>query len=262
MCRLMFVPASAKVSRKQLLTQMHALVKSCGGDGNGMAHVSPTGDVVIRKGAKLSAADMVDDIITHQKKGNHTIWHTRKVSVGWVDDSQCHPFEIKGRKMRGVLAHNGTWRDGAVLAHWLGCGSDTAALARMLGKFGAAQLLADYIFPSSGVFLIADTTEPGEPEFRAIHKYGDLEYCQKTGIYASEFSLSWQWWNQTYSVREGTHNLLFAPSRKQSAQWVSTAGGYKQVYSPIAKTETRSAGIDDYDPSGRYRLYGWDREGD
>lgn len=211
MCRLAYIPGKAKVNRTDLVDLLHMLEKSCGGDGNGFFAVSPTGEVFSEKGLKLDCCTIVAKVWKLIKNGWDVYFHTRKVSVGWKSDSQCHPFKIEGKKFSGWLCHNGTWRDGVPLANYLGCGSDTAALSKVIGKFGIEGAEKRDLFPSSGIFLIYGSENGETPIHRVIKKAGDLQYCPKTGIWASEFDKDWPHWSQVYTATVGKH-LLCKPA--------------------------------------------------
>jgi hypothetical protein len=218
MCRLAYIPGKAKVNRNDLTCLFEMLEKSCGGDGNGYFAVSPTGEVVSEKGLKLDANAIIIKTWKLIRQGWDLYFHTRKVSVGWKSDSQCHPFRIDGKKFQGWLCHNGTWRDGIPLANYLGCGSDTAALAKVIGKFGIEGAEKRDLFPSSGVFLIYGSENGETPIHRVIKKAGDLQYCPKTGIWASEFDNTWPNWSQVYTSTHGKHLLC-----KPAPQYVAPA---------------------------------------
>jgi len=209
MCRLMFIPAGCKVSRKLLRAQFDALEHSCGGDGNGYfaVRVNDRGQVEskLMKGLKLSNGRIVREVYPLIKAGWSVYYHTRKVSVGWLSDEQCHPFAISGRKFKGTLVHNGTWFDGHVLAKFLGVGSDTAALAKSIGMFGIDELEKRELFPKSGVFLLFGGHPTETPTHRVLKLSGDLEYCPTTGAWASEFCAGWV--GKTYNVENGRHSL-------------------------------------------------------
>lgn len=206
MCRLAYIPPKAKVSKRDLIELFEYLTLQCGGDGNGFVLVNPDGSTTAEKGVKLENTDIVKKTYPTIRKGGSLIWHTRKVSVGWVSDSQCHPHQIRGRKARGHLVHNGTWYDGATLAGYLGCGSDTAALARVIGKFGVKGAENRGLFPKSGIFLLEL-----DGELRAIKKGGDLYYCPKSGVFASDFPFWWVGANEAWEVATGSHSLLSPP---------------------------------------------------
>lgn len=211
MCRLAYIPAGVKCNRNDLCNLFEMLEKSCGGDGNGFVAIGPNGEEYSEKAVKLTSDDIVKKTWRLLRKGWSLYFHTRKISVGWSSDKQCHPHRIKGDKFVGWLCHNGTWNDGVPLANYLGCGSDTAALARCIGKFGIEGAEKRNLFPKSGVFLIYGS-ENGETSIhRVVKKSGDLQYCPKTGIWASEFDKDWPYWSQVYTSTIGKH-LLCKPA--------------------------------------------------
>lgn len=222
MCRLAFVPPKCKVSKGELFDLFDYLELQCGGDGNGYVLSFPDGTSLSEKGVKLSSKDILKKAFPSIRKGAGMLWHTRKVSVGWISDRQCHPHPISGGKAKGHLIHNGTWYDGATLASYLGCGSDTAALAKVIGKFGIKEAERRGLFPKSGVFLLEL-----DGELRAIKKGGDLYYCRRTGVFASDFPF---WWPDldkcTYEVDAGSHSLL-APPPQAPPRAITVGKAYK-----------------------------------
>lgn len=207
MCRLAFIPGQAPITKAQLLCLLDDLEVSFGGDGNGYVMISPKNQIKHSKGIKLNNETIANENYKLIRQGWAMYYHTRKISVGWADDNQCHPFEIKGPKFRGYLCHNGTWADGGVLARYFKCGSDTAALAKLLGKFTVEELKAMDLFPHSGVFLIYGA-KPGEtPTHKVIKQSGDLAYCGKSKVWASEFDNDWVYTRSTYKVDNGQYML-------------------------------------------------------
>ena len=214
MCRLAYLPGNSKVNYAAMGCLFKSLEASCGGDGNGYVAVSPEGQVLSNKGIKLSVAQIVKQTYKLMRSGWSIYFHTRKVSVGWLEDDQCHPFEIRGKAFKGWLCHNGTWSEGSVMAKYFECGSDTAALARLIGQFGLKKLKEMKLFPSAGVFLLYGSSPRDMPMHRVLHIFGDLEYCPKTGVWASNFDQSWEHWNDTYNVEYGRHMLNKQPPKK------------------------------------------------
>lgn len=230
MCRLAFIPAKAPISRKNLESFLKQLEKSFGGDGNGYAAISPDGTVLIKKSLKLSCEIMAKEIHALKNQGWSIYFHTRKVSVGWHSDAQCHPFKIEGQEWHGTLCHNGTWMDGSVLAKYLNTGSDTATMAYLIGELGLETMDQRKLMPKSGVFLLYGG-KPGEtPTHNVLHLGGSLEYCPKTGVWASEFFKDWPHYHETIYVEEGSHSLEKpAPQRTFTKSYTSAGyGGYYQ----------------------------------
>jgi len=170
----------------------------------------------------LTTAQIVKQTYKLLRNNWSIYFHTRKVSVGWLDDSQCHPFEIKGKYFKGYLCHNGTWYDGGTMAKYFGCGSDTAAFARLIGSFGLKKLKDIKPFPTSGVFLLYGSKPSQVGLHRVINISGDLEYCPKTGVWASEFDKGWDHYQDTYHVAVGRHMLDKAPPKRVFASQSSS----------------------------------------
>lgn len=242
MCRLAFVPGKAKINYKELLDLFSNLEASCGGDGNGYAAISPDGANILNKAVKLTNAQIVKETYKLIRSGWSVYYHTRKISIGWSDDSQCHPFKINGRKFKGYLCHNGTWHDGGVMAKYFNVGSDTAAFAKLIGEFGLKALQERKLFPSSGIFLLYGSHPKGQPLHRVLNIGGDLEYCPKSGIWASEFHNEYKYWNDTYSVSTGRH-MLEKPAPKKVIQTISpkTNGFVRQYASDLDSSWFRKA---------------------
>jgi len=208
MCRLAFIPGRAKITKAQMLNLLDDLEVSFGGDGNGYVAISPTSkNIKHSKAVKLNNERIVNETYKLIQRGWALYYHTRKISVGWSSDTQCHPFKISGPKFKGYLCHNGTWFEGSTFAKYFKCGSDTAALAKLIGTIGIQGLKDRELFPSSGVFLLYGAGPNETPTHKVIKVSGDLEYCNKTGIWASEFDNAWEYKNQCYKVAYGSHML-------------------------------------------------------
>lgn len=222
MCRLAFIPARTKISRKQLASFFNQLECSFGGDGNGYAAISPDGTVTIGKGVKMSTDQIAGEAIKLNRAGYAIYFHTRKISVGWSSNDQCHPFRIDGPSWDGSLCHNGTWTEGAPLAKYLCTGSDTATLAYLIGEIGLPEIKNRDLMPRSGIFLLYGG-KPGEAKMHTVLNLGgSLEYCPKTGVWASEFFKDWPNYNLTYSVEQGAH-MLEKPAPKSKRPVITTS---------------------------------------
>ena len=95
--------------------------------GFGMAWVGQaTGDVIIDKGwMDLNKAMAQYKHVAENWKNadRHMLLHFRAATVGKIDESNCHPFKVKG----GAMIHNGTfWRDAKATK------SDSQMLAEMM----------------------------------------------------------------------------------------------------------------------------------
>lgn len=228
MCRLAFIPADAVVSRARLVRLFEYLESTCGGDGNGWVAVAGDGsEYQTCKSLELSARQAAHDVHRLKRQGYHCYFHTRKVSVGWLSDSQCHPHEVSGPAWDGYLCHNGTWSDGAPLARYLRVGSDTAALAHLLGRHDIDDLEKRRLFPVSGVFLLTGTPR-GESSVvhRVLKLSGDLWYCPDSSIWASDFPLEWDANKpglSVFEVQTGRHNLLKVAPKAPVKHWKSAS---------------------------------------
>lgn len=219
MCRLAFIPAKVKLSRKQFASFFSQLEGSFGGDGNGYSFVGPDGTVSVRKGVKMSCEQIAAEAHALNRQGNAIYFHTRKISVGWSSNDQCHPFKIDGPSFEGALCHNGTWSEGGTLAKYLCTGSDTATLAHLVGEIGFKELESRKLMPKSGIFLVYGGIPGQVKNHMVLNLGGSLEYCPKTGVWASEFFKDWPAYSETYRVEEGSH-LLEKPAPK--AKFAST----------------------------------------
>lgn len=235
MCRLAYFPANTPVTRDDLLTHLNQLEKSMGGDGNGYVAIGPNGEMLLNKGVKLANKKIVNTIYPLIQQGWSVYYHTRKISIGWGCDAQCHPFEIDGDSFSGALCHNGTWMDGGTLAKYLQTGSDTATLAYLIGELGLDELEKRKLIPSSGVFLLYGA-EPGETkQHKVLLQGGSLEYCPKSGVWSSEFFKDWPYYNDTYDVEKGRHMLEKQPPKAKYQSWTNYSGGNYQYrsYTPV-----------------------------
>lgn len=78
-----------------------------GGHGNGICLIYNDGSYYINKGVGLTNKEIVNNIMAEINNIKWVIYHTRLASVGSISDSNCHPFEDRGR----VIAMNGTERN-------------------------------------------------------------------------------------------------------------------------------------------------------
>ena len=246
MCRLAYIPGGAKVGYQNMISLYSSLEKSCGGDGNGYVAVSQEGQILSNKGLKLTPAQIVKQTYKLVRDGWSVYFHTRKVSVGWLDDDQCHPFEIRGKMFHGWLCHNGTWFDGGVMAKYFGCGSDTAAFARLIGQFGLKKLKEIKLFPTSGVFLLYGASPKNVGLHRVLNISGDLEYCPVTGVWASEFGQEWKHWDTTYHVATGRHMLDKAPPKRTASTVGYYTGGKSCTWEPSPQSKPTQPRFNQY----------------
>lgn len=239
MCRLAFFPSGTRLKLEKLTNFLKALEKSFGGDGNGFAAISPTGGLTINKAVGLECDDMAKEMFDLLNLDWSVYFHTRKTSIGFTTDEQCHPFRIKGPAWQGSLCHNGTWRDGEILAKYWGVGSDTAAFAQLIGDIGLEEIEKRKLMPSSGVFLLYGAPPGQKPQHSVLKIGGSLEYCPETKIWASEFPKDWDYWKDTYSVKTGTMSLLKKPERgyatttynyNNRSNFGTTYNGYNSSY--------------------------------
>jgi hypothetical protein len=215
MCRMIAIDGSAgksrTISKASIEDSFCELELSMGGDGNGMLWKLPRSkEWRVEKGLKFSAEKAAGIAYRVINSGGKVLYHSRKVSVGWLDDSQCHPHRINGRKFSGWLTHNGTWHDGVAIATYLGLGSDTQALARVIGKFGLDESRKAGLFPSRGAFfLVSDNGD-----VRVIVANGDMVWSDDNGhrIWSSEpVSMSSMDWK---NVANGDYHLHEVPTVK------------------------------------------------
>lgn len=100
MCRLAYI-GSNKVDKNLLKELFKQLEKSMGGDGNGVGGYTDK-QPFIAKTIKLSGEEFAD-IWADFEWDNGFVFHTRRASVGNIDNENCHPF-IWGNT---ITIHNG-----------------------------------------------------------------------------------------------------------------------------------------------------------
>lgn len=213
MCRLAFFPSGTRLDKSVLTDFLKGLEKSFGGDGNGFAAISPSQTLTLRKAVGLDCEDISNEIYDLMNLDWAVYFHTRKTSIGYTTDEQCHPFAIKGPHWIGTLCHNGTWSKGETLARYFDVGSDTAAFAKLIGELGLKEIERRKLMPESGVFLLYGAAPGEKPQHSVLKIAGSLEYCPETKIWASEFPRTWEHWAKTYTVKTGSHSLLSVPEK-------------------------------------------------
>jgi len=244
MCRLAFFQTgnedgyALRVDDVQWL--LDYLVSSNGGHGNGCAVFDPdTGALLdLVKHVRMSTRRCARMIVNARATGHVALWHTRLVSIGKQCRAQCHPHEVAGPNFVGAIAHNGTWRDGAAIARWLGWSkdkpadgmSDSQCFAHLLGTIGENQMIARGLWPSSGVWLVAGQDGDARPVFEA-HKdeWGALVYCPVLRAWLSELPWNNKRSGSWYTVAAGRHDMLDVPARPRKrktprTQWTGGAG--------------------------------------
>lgn len=78
-------------------------------------------------------------------------FHTRLATIGGTRSDLNHPFPLKGEE-RGVLIHNGSWREYSGWDISKDALSDTATAAELVSEHGLGCLLSAY-FQGSGVWV-------------------------------------------------------------------------------------------------------------
>lgn len=221
MCRILIADcrvAERKFSSVDIANSMESLRKSQGGDGDGILTWRKRSGWKCTKGNGIGLAKLAREAYECGRAGGVWVYHTRRVSVGWVEDSQCHPHRASGRKFRGWIVHNGTWTTGRDLAVYLGLGSDSQALARVLGKFGIDGARAVSLFPTGGVVVCA---EDAHPELRVIvNRNADMGFGY--GNHAAGLPLVWASEQvsiqiDAHDVRDGDHISSVAPPKHRQA---------------------------------------------
>lgn len=183
MCRLLYLPAGIRPPFPKLVTALCQLVKSFGGDGNGLATTSG----LFSKGLRLSAWSAAE--MLHHDKPHDAIFHTRKTSMGLTVDQLCHPFLTR---RGGFLAHNGHWSEASVAQSVLGSRySDTRVAAHYISLYGWDRFVDNC---DSGVWLYLK----GDG-LRVHYASGQLK-VHESGILASEACLPGEWYDAKYGT--------------------------------------------------------------
>jgi hypothetical protein len=99
MCRIVY--GTNKVDRELLIKLFNDLEKSAGGDGNGIGGFVD-GVPFISKSVKTSVEESVGALMNIEWD-NGFLFHTRRASVGLINNENCHPF-LWGNT---VTIHNG-----------------------------------------------------------------------------------------------------------------------------------------------------------
>ena len=186
MCRLAYV-VNNRVSKSLLTDLFLTLEKSMGGDGNGVGGFID-GKPLVEKAIKKTANEFVSD-----KTWDHGyLFHTRRASVGSIEDNNCHPF-IWGNT---ITMHNGHIDGAGVLKLMMfenldkysadGWSMDT--LAKSTDSNIMAYFIWKYGFDIVSL-LSCGTVVTMYPDRTILHAGYDLEAIEVDGswIFASEF---------------------------------------------------------------------------
>jgi hypothetical protein len=162
---------------KTLLTYLEM---SLGGDGNGLTLIRDRdgNDTTTIKGTEIDNNDLADMLL--KEKYKWAVWHTRLRSSGDIRDSNCHPYEIRTRRQRLVLAMNGTEHKFDFGRFW-NSRTDAEAIGHIALKL---QLKMPYALQHfSSVFVGAYNGKPF-----AVKNSGALRYFQDHDgiVFASE----------------------------------------------------------------------------
>lgn len=204
MCRLCFIPNTAKITRKQIRGLFEYLESQMGGDGNGVAAVFPNPSPsrsLCYKGTDVAALKAADIAYGWHGKGAHVVFHTRISTCGKVSDANCQPF-LAGPY---VIAHNGMWSEGVAIAASRNRGeSDSRAFAVMCRKHGLAFFNDNNLWPPTGVWLFI-----GKKWQRVLVPYWapEIMFDPVTAIWASAFPCCSPW-REAYDVDQGYHDLI------------------------------------------------------
>lgn len=186
MCRLAYI-VNNKTDKNLLTDLFKTLEKSMGGDGNGIGGFL-NGVPVVEKEIKKAAETFVSD-----KAWDHGyLFHTRRASVGSIDNDNCHPF-IWGKT---ITMHNG---------HIDGAGVLKLMMYENIDKYSADGWTLDKLIASTDSNIMAyfiwkkgfsivsllscGTVVTMYPNQTLLHAGNDLEAIDVNGnwIFASEF---------------------------------------------------------------------------
>lgn len=211
MCRLAYLPPGNPLQPKELARLFDFLDHAQGGNGMGLGWVN--GDGRVQKGVLLEAKNLAKKCRQLTQKGFGVLFHARRASAGGVSDALCHPFVVDGPAWAGVLCHNGHDVEFAAVARWLSARkdrpfSDTAAYAYALGLYGWKDV-ASKVGDLDGVILALGVDKG---LWARSSGWGDLHYCPKFGIWASQLPE----WLGGYSVGDGVHKLDSVPKEEKS----------------------------------------------
>lgn len=189
MCRMALLPKDYKGDK--IVKLLDHLEKAMGGDGNGFGYYKEDGSAEVIKGLKVSNKT----INTIEPFSEMVMYHSRKASVGEMDDDNTQPFVTipAGKdKESFLLCHNGTWTShtdykkillmlGKLTVAQYQCWSDTHFMAWLISTQGEDRL----DLPSSGVWLQMFADGHAIAHVRS----GDFQAFKlgKKWIYASEF---------------------------------------------------------------------------
>ena len=187
MCRLAYIPSGIK-DKKFLYTLFQNLENEAGGDGNGIGGFIDKKPFIyknIERGIETFVNEAVD-----KTWDNGFLFHTRKASMGVVNNNNCHPFNWENT----ITIHNGTVEGAAILKLMMYENIEKYGLIReKIMTTPDSDIMAYFIWKYG--FEIASMFESGTvitmyPDHISIYNGRDLEAIKikNMWIFASEFS--------------------------------------------------------------------------
>ena len=184
MCRIAYIPHPKELGAADLADFFAHLEKRQGGDGNGLAFTDRDGVIHAVKGVSFPTKLLAE---IASKMDKPVLFHTRNGTIGGICNELCQPFVIDNM----AFVHNGHWNgwDDAAMALLLsgdmdghGPINDSLTAATLAIKRGRHSLEAI----RTGVFVIMTPNEAW------LHlRGGQFRFCEKLGVYASEFPNDW-----------------------------------------------------------------------
>jgi len=187
MCRLAYI-VNKNVSSALLKDLFLTLEKSMGGDGNGIGGFID-GKPVVEKEIKKTA----DTFVSNKAWDHGYLFHTRRASVGSIDNDNCHPFIWDNT----ITMHNGHIDGAGVLKLMMLENIEKYAVdgwtQETLTASTDSNIMAYFIWKKGFdivSLLSCGTVVTMYPDKTLLHAGNDLEAIDVNGswIFASEFS--------------------------------------------------------------------------
>jgi hypothetical protein len=200
MCRISFDPHPELRGEEILEEQFSTLTRLAGGEGQGIAFLD---DRRVIKGVEMTSEQLAREVMATPQP---FIYHTRRASIGEINDSLCQPFLFPPI----IVAHNGHWtRYLAGMENLLRANklkfvpfhmSDSMVGAFSARAWGTGVL---HQLGAQGVWLVSKIDREGKGTLMAVVNSGDFAINCTTGQAAS-VPVAWEKGDEVVYAKPGS----------------------------------------------------------